>query len=167
MTLFKNGAFVEDNWRHIDEGEDAPPAGHVILPLDWWKAERAVYDGSNAPLGLKIEPGADISEYVEDISRFSVIALVFPKYNDGRAFSTAQLLRTRYGFMGEIRAVGEVLIDQIQMMERCGFNAFEINNAPTEKALRSGEYTRFTHFYQPAVTTEPPAGTRPWLRKST
>ena len=166
MALFKNGAFVADAWRHVAEGEDAPPAGHVILPLEWWQAERAVFDGSNAPLGVKIEPGTDIEDFAEDLSRFSVIALAFPKYADGRHFSTAQLLRTRYGFTGEIRAVGEVLIDQVQMMERCGFDAFEISNPVTEKQLSEGTTPRYSHFYQPAVTAEVPAGTRPWLRRS-
>ena len=122
--------------------------------------------GSNTPLGLKIEPGVEIAEFAAELLRFSLIALVFPKYTDGRPFSTAQLLRTRYGFTGEIRAMGEVLIDQMQMMERCGFDTFEITNAATEKALREGAFTRYTHFYQPGVTKEAPAGTRPWLRKA-
>jgi phosphoadenosine phosphosulfate reductase len=165
MTLYKNGAFVADQWRTVEEGEDVPPSGHVIMPLDWWKAERQIFDGSNAPLGLRIEPGTPIEDYAEDLSRLSLIALVFPKFGDGRHFSTAQLLRTRYGFKGEIRAVGEVLIDQIQMMERCGFDAFEIRNAATEEALREQSTPRYSHFYQPGVPKEAPAGTRPWLRK--
>jgi uncharacterized protein (DUF934 family) len=167
MTLYKNGAFVADQWRTVEEGEDVPPSGHVIMPVDWWKAERQIFDGSNAPLGLRIEPGTPIEDYAEDLARLSLIALVFPKFGDGRHFSTAQLLRTRYGFSGEIRAVGEVLIDQIQMMERCGFDAFEISNPVTEKQLREGSYTRYSQFYQPAITKEAPVGTRPWLRKAT
>ncbi len=165
MPLFRNGSFVTDAWRHVAAGEDPPPSGHVILPLEWWQAERAVFEGSNTPLGLKIEPGTSIEEFADELPRFSLIALVFPKFGDGRHFSTAQLLRTRYGFSGELRATGEVLIDQMQMMERCGFNSFEINNPATEKALRENSYTRYTHFYQPGLAPEAPAGTRPWLRR--
>ena len=166
MALFKNGAFVADPWRHIAEGEDAPPSGHVILPLDWWRAESAVFEGSNAPIGIKIEPGTPIEDFAEDISRFSVIALTFPKYGDGRHFSTALILRTRFGYTGEIRATGDVLLDQIQMMERCGFDAFEISNPVTEQQLKTGAGTRYTHYYQPGLGKEAPAGTRPWLRRA-
>lgn len=166
MTLYKNGAFTADPWRHVLDGEDLPPSGHVIIPLDWWKAERQVYEGSNAPIGVLIEPGVPIEDYAEDIGRFSLIALAFPKFGDGRHFSTAQLLRARHGFAGEIRAVGDVLFDQLQLMARCGFDAFEISDAATEKKLRAGARAPFTHFYQPARLVEPRAGTRPWLRRS-
>lgn len=166
MALYKNGQFVDDSWRYVAEGEDVPPSGHAILPLEWWQAERGVFEGSNAPIGVLIEPGTPVGEYAQDIPRFSVIALPFPKYGDGRHFSTAQLLRTRYGFTGEIRAVGEVLIDQIQLMERCGFDAFEVSNPVTERQLRERSTTRYTHHYQPGLGKEAPAGTRPWLRKA-
>jgi len=166
MALFKNGAFVEDFWRMVAEGEDVPPSGHAILTLDWWEAERAAFEGSNVPLGLRVEPGTPIEAYAKDLHRFSVIALAFPKYGDGRHFSTAQLLRTRYGFTGEIRAVGDVLNDQIQLMERCGFDAFEVTHEPTQQALREGEATHYSHFYQPGVGREAPSGTRPWLRRT-
>lgn len=166
MALYKNGSFVADSWRHVQEGEGVPPSGHVILPLEWWQAERAVFEGSNVPVGVLIEPGTPVTEYAADIPRFSVIALSFPKYADGRHFSTAQLLRARYGFTGELRATGEVLLDQIQMMARCGFDAFEINHAATEHRLREGDAIWFSRFYQPSVLNEPPAGTRPWLRRS-
>ena len=167
MPLFSNGAFVADPWRSIAEGEDIPPAGHVIVPLDWWLAERAAWNGSHAPLGLRIEPGTAVEEFAEDLPRLSLIALNFPKFGDGRAFSLAALLRERYGFKGELRAVGEVLFDQIQLMLRSGFDTFEINDGPTERALRAGKKPGVAHFYQPARVTMPevPAGTRPWLRR--
>lgn len=167
MPLWKNGAFAQDTWRQIEEGEDIPPAGHVIAPLDWWLQERQAFDGSNAPLGVRIDPGARIEDIAGDVHRFGVIALSFPKFNDGRAFSTARLLRERYGFSGELRAVGEVLIDQIQMMERCGFDTFEISDATTERLLRERGAPRYTRFYQPGAGSESAADTRPWARKAT
>ena len=167
MPLYRNGAFVADAWRSIEEGEDIPPAGHVIVPLDWWLAERDAWNGSHAPLGLRVEPGTPVESFAGDLPRFSLIALNFPKFGDGRAFSLAALLRTRYGFTGELRAVGEVLFDQIQHMLRSGFDTFEITDGPTERALRAGKKPGVEHFYQPARggLPETPAGTRPWLRR--
>lgn len=174
MALWKNGAFTDDCWRHIDEGEDIPPAGHVILPLDWWRQERNAFDGSNAPIGVRVEPGADIEELAADIHRFSVIALAFPKFSDGRAFSTARLLRERHGYEGELRAVGEVLIDQIQMMARCGFDTFEITDATTQRLLRERGAKGYSRFYQPGAGAETTAddssganpSARPWARRA-
>jgi uncharacterized protein (DUF934 family) len=166
MALWKNGAFAQDTWRKIAEGEDAPPAGHVILPLDWWLQERRSFDGSNAPIGLWVEPGAKIEDYADDIHRFAVIALSFPKFNDGRSFSTARLLRERYGFRGELRAVGDVLVDQIQMMERCGFDAFEVSDVATERLLRERGAPRYRRFYQPGAGKEAAVDTRPWARRA-
>ena len=165
MALYKNNAFIADSWRHIADGEGVPSAGHVIFSLEWWKAERGAFDGSNVPLGLRLEPGAKIEEIAGDIARFALIELPFPKFGDGRAFSIALMLRERYGFKGELRAVGEVLIDQIQPMMRCGFDAFDITDAVTESALRSGRIPGVTHFYQPGRSLETPVGTRPWTRQ--
>ena len=166
MALYKNGTFIEDSWRTVAEGEALSPAGHVIVPLDWWQAERQAVAGSNVPLGVRIEPGTPIEDFAQDISRFAVIALAFPKFGDGRAYSIACLLRQRHGYKGELRAVGEVLIDQIQPMIRCGFDAFEITDPVTEKALRDGRIPGVNHFYQPGQGAELSPGTRPWLRQA-
>ena len=77
----------------------------------------------------------------------------------------AQLLRERYGFKGELRAVGDILLDQLQMLARCGFDTFEIKDGPTLQALQEGRAKSFTRFYQPSLLPEAPAGTRPWLRQ--
>jgi uncharacterized protein (DUF934 family) len=164
MALFKNGAFMEDRWRALPDGEAAPISGHVIFRFDWWKDERQAFDGSNVPLGLMIDPGSRLADIADDIKRFSVIALAFPKFGDGRAFSLARLLRDRYGYTGELRAVGEVLIDEIQLMRRCGFDAFEVTDPITEKALRDGKIPGVSHFYQPGDGPETAVGTRPWTR---
>ena len=166
MALWKNGTFAQDAWRHINEGEDIPPAGNAIVPLDWWVQERHAFDGSNAPIGVRIEAGTSIEDFAQDIHRFAVIALSFPKFNDGRSFSTAHLLRERYGFKGELRAVGEVLLDQIQMMERCGFDTMEISDPTTERILRERGAPRYSRFYQPGAGPEAAVDTRPWARRA-
>lgn len=166
MLLFKNGALSEDQWRHLADGEDAPPSGHCILPLEWWQAERNVFQGSNVPVGISIAPGTNLDEIAADIPRLALIALPFPKFGDGRAFSMAVLLRERYGFTGELRATGDVLTDQLQLMMRCGFDAFEISNPHTQNAIREGRIAAFSHHYQAALGRENAAGSRPWLRRS-
>jgi uncharacterized protein (DUF934 family) len=148
MPLYKDGAFIDDPWRFVAEGEEVPPSGRAILPLDWWLAERGAFEGSNVALGLRVEPGAPIDAWVGDLRRFSLIALPFPKFQDGRNFSLARLLRERYGFHGELRAVGDVLLDQMQAMARCGFDAFDISDPATLRALREGRKFGLSHFYQ-------------------
>jgi phosphoadenosine phosphosulfate reductase len=165
MTLYKNGAFIDDPWRHIRDGEAPSAAGHVIFPLEWWQVEKQTFEGSNVALGLRLEPGERLDEVLAELPRFQLIALAFPKFGDGRAFSTATLLRERHGFKGELRAVGEVLLDQIQPMLRCGFDAFEINDPFTEKHLREGRVPGVAHFYQPGLGAETKVGARPWTRR--
>ena len=94
------------------------------------------------------------------------IALTIPKFQDGRAYSMARLLRERHGFKGELRAIGEVLIDQIQPLLRCGFDAFDVTDPVTRAALEAGRVPGVTHFYQPGFKEAPKAGARPWLRQA-
>lgn len=160
MALFRKDRFVADDWRQLHEGEGAPAAGHVIFTLDWWNQERDAFAGSNAPLGLRLEPDTNLEEIKQDISRFSLIVIAFPKFGDGRGFSLAHLLRTRYGFRGEIRAAGDVLFDQLQAMQRCGVDAFEISDAATLRALETGKRPATTHAYQPGLSAETKETTR-------
>ena len=166
MPLYKNGSFVQDHWTAIAEGEAISPAGHVIVPLSWWQAERQAFADSHVAMGVRIEPGTAMEEFVEDLPRFALIALVIPKFQDGRAYTTARLLRERHGFKGELRATGEVLIDQIQPMLRCGFDAFDITDSVTQAALEAGRVPGVAHFYQPGVNEAPQHGARPWLRQA-
>jgi uncharacterized protein (DUF934 family) len=167
-ALFKNGSFVEDEWRTVTADEALPTDRPVILPLARWRAERMALSDRNTAVGVSISPGEAIDDVVQELAQLPLVALVFPRYTDGRAYSTANLLRTRHGFAGELRAVGDVLLDQIQLMRRCGFDSFEISHAPTISALRAGHVAGVTHFYQPSLdANEAPAGTRPWLRSGT
>jgi phosphoadenosine phosphosulfate reductase len=136
------------------------------LPKKRWLAEREALAGRNLALGLHLDAGERIDDIAADLAHFSLIALAFPKFSDGRAFSTARLLRDKYAYKGELRAVGNVLSDQIPLMRRVGFDAFEVTHAPTRRALSEGRIAAVTLHYQPARAGEPPAGTRPWLRHS-
>jgi phosphoadenosine phosphosulfate reductase len=116
---------------------------------------------------LRIEPAESLDDIAADLSRFALIALSFPKFADGRAFSLATLVRDKHGFTGELRAVGNVLADQIPYMRRCGFTTYEVTNAPTRRSLAEGCIAEVTLYYQPAAALpEAPAGTRPWLRRA-
>jgi uncharacterized protein (DUF934 family) len=163
--IWRNGAFRRDAWAK-PEAEAHLPDGPVIVPKKRWLAERDRLASRNAPLGLQIEPGETIDDIAPDLPRFALIALSFPKFTDGRAFSIARLLREKYGYGGELRAVGNVLSDQIPFMRRVGFDSFEVTHAPTRRALAQGLVPEVTLYYQPTGTAEPSGGTRPWLRRS-
>jgi uncharacterized protein (DUF934 family) len=164
--VWRSGAFHRDTWLKA-EADAALPDGLVIVSKKRWLAERERLGHRNAPLGLLIEAGESIDDIAADLPRFALIALSFPKFRDGRAFSTARLLREKHGFAGELRAVGNVLSDLIPFMRRVGFDAFEVTHAPTRRALAEGRLPEVALHYQPAAPGEPPAaGPRPWLRRS-
>ncbi len=159
MAIFANGQFIDDEWHRLDD--QAAPQGHALLSLSQWQTRAEEFAG--LPVGILLEPGLRVED-IGALDRFNLIALDFPKYTDGRAFSMARQLRT-LGFKGEIRAVGNVLFDQLQLMSRCGFDSFEITHDATLRLLESGRRPDITTFYQPGLGAEAPAGTRPWIRK--
>lgn len=164
-AIWQDGAFRQNTWVKADATSDLPN-GPVILPKKRWLNEREQLSGRNGPLGLLVSAGETVDDIAGDLSRFAFIALDFPKFSDGRAYSTARLLREKYGYTGELRAVGNVLADQIPLMRRVGFDSFEVTNAPTRRALAENRLAEVTLHYQPASAAEPPAGTRPWLRRA-
>ncbi len=148
MRLYKDGSFVDEVWRTVGDDE-VPGEGPSILSLKAWLARSVDGDGRNAPLGVRLEAGEMIDPLLPNLDRLALVALAFPKFGDGRAFSKAAILRGQYGFKGEIRAVGDVLWDQLQLMRRCGFDAFAIEHEPTLRALEAGKKPFMDEFYQP------------------
>jgi phosphoadenosine phosphosulfate reductase len=167
--IWRDGAFQADTWVRLEAEGPLPTSGEPLLAsLAVFLAEPERLLGYNGPLGVEIAAGDAVEPLVPHLSRIALIALAFPKFSDGRNYSTARLLRERHGFTGELRAVGEVLSDQIPLMRRCGIQSFEVHHAPTRKALASGHLAEVRHYYQPvAQSSEVPAGTRPWLRLPT
>jgi uncharacterized protein (DUF934 family) len=164
-SIWKDGAFQRDTWVRVADTEpitDVPS----IISRKRWLAERESLSARNAPHGLLLAAGERIDDIAGDLTHFALIALDFPKFSDGRAFSTARLLREKHGFSRELRAVGNVLADQIPLMRRVGFDAFEVTHTPTRRALLEGRLAEVTLYYQPATAADVPAGTRPWLRRS-
>jgi uncharacterized protein (DUF934 family) len=115
-----------DNW-HTISGEDGPmvtltPKAHSLLTLIQWHGVRSHWP-EGMPVAVAVANDADIEELATDLPRLSMVALHFPKWVDGRAYSQARLLRSRYRFAGEVRATGEVLVDMLPLLQRTGFDA--------------------------------------------
>lgn len=133
--IIKDRAILSDPWQLLEPAADGhgrlvPQSGDVILPLALWRAERDALRSRAGRIGVWLKPDEDPALVAEDLPLFGVVAVSFPKAADGRGYSTARLLRERYGFRGELRAIGDVQRDQLYFLWRCGFNAF---------ALRAGE----------------------------
>jgi uncharacterized protein (DUF934 family) len=157
--LIRDRAIVRDEWTLVplarDRNQDgALPGGPIIVPLTLWQTERAlleaVYLDRGRPIGVWLEPQHDPELIAADVHRFALIAVNFPKFADGRGYSTAALLRSRYGFKGELRAIGDVLRDQLFYLKRAGFNAFALRaDKDITDALRALD--DFTETYQGAA----------------
>jgi uncharacterized protein (DUF934 family) len=149
MPLLKDGKLAEDPWHKIVNGEALPSDGPVVVPFERWRVDRDKLLGRNTPLGIRLANTQSVAELASDIERLELIVLEFPKFVDGRAYSQARLLRERYGYRHELRATGNVLRDELQFMQRCGFDAFEIDDP---KALESWQAAikEIDVFYQPA-----------------
>lgn len=147
MPLIKKGEFITDTFVTVADDADLPDGG-VIVSLERWQAERDKLTARNTPLGVRLKSGQEPALIADDLDKLAVVALEFPVYRNGRAYSYARLLRDRYGFKGEVRAVGAVLRDQFQNMLRVGFDALEVADNITPEIFKACAGT-FTHAYQP------------------
>ncbi len=164
-NLFKSGEFVADPWQGWRSGDEPGLVSYRHVPFDVFVKHREEFMASVHPLGLLVAPGDDVAKIKADIGRFASIAVEFPAFTDGRGYSSARLLVQRFGYKGEVRAVGDVLFDQMEFMARCGVNAFVVNSAATRKALENQARSAISVYMQPGARDEKRAGTRPFLRK--
>lgn len=149
MQLIKNGAFLADPWTHVAD-EDPLPEGPAIVSLERWRKEQNELVARGRPLGIRLKSGEEPALIAADLDKFDVVALEFPAYRNGRAYSYARLLRERYGYKGEVRAVGAVLRDQFYFLVRCGFDALEVRDNITPE-IYAESVGAFTHGYQPGT----------------
>jgi len=154
MPLIKAGTAVADRWRALADEEPVPAEGAVVVTLARFKREQNALLARPAPLGLRLKAGEHPDAIAGHAQRLALIALEFPKFTDGRAFTYARLLRERYGFKGELRAVGQVLRDQLLFMHRCGFDAYEIGH-PDAVAAFAKALGEIDVRYQPATDGAP------------
>ena len=158
MVLVKGRKPIADGWHHLEDGDPLPDAGAITVSWARWTNERDLIKRPVGELGVRIPNTVPTAEIGADAAKFGLIAVAFPSFSDGRAFSQARVLRDRYGFTGEIRATGGVLRDQLQFMQRCGIDAFEV----PERALDEDWFAaldEFDLFYQPAEDN------RPWIAR--
>lgn len=162
--IIKDQQIVDDHWQLIKlaDGESAetvalplPPHSPVIVPLAVWLARKAELIARGAPLGVWLDSDETAEAIAADLERFALIGVNFPKFTDGRGFSTARLLRERYAYRGEIRALGDVLQDQLFFMKRCGIDAYAVRADKNIEAALAG-LRDFSDSYQAAVDQPQP-----------
>jgi uncharacterized protein (DUF934 family) len=165
MPLWRREGFVEDAWAFLGDEVPVSEEGAIVVSLKRWLGERESLSARAAPVGVAVEAGADAQAHLSDLTNRPLVALAFDKFADGRSFFYARILRDRRQFRGELRAIGDVLIDEIPLMLRCGFDSFDVTNEPTLHALKAGRLPGSPLHYQPASAhDEAQEGTRPWLR---
>ena len=156
MPLVKTGRIVEDDYVRVADEEPIPDGVAVLLPGKRFLADAAELIGRDAAIGVIWPNDRRVAELEPWLNRLALVALNFPKFRDGRAYSQARLLRERYGFGGELRAVGDVLRDQFQFLLRAGFDSFEVKK-PADALVFAKAAARYSVFYQPSADGGPPA----------
>lgn len=159
--IIKNEQIVDDDWQVLTlaEGETPAsltlPAGPLLLPLAAWLARRDEVAGTHPQIGVWLDSDEGPEALAADIDRLTVIGVNFPKFTDGRSYSSARLLRERYRYTGEIRALGDVLQDQLFFMRRCGIDAYALRaDKDLDQALAGLRV--FSDSYQAAVDQPQP-----------
>ena len=166
IRLWTANGFRDDEWSHAESAEALAGNGRVILPLqaflDLDPQEREL---AKERLGVLLQPGEQLDKIVDLLDTLSLVALAFPAFNDGRSFSKAELLRSRHGFEGAVRAVGQVLVDQLPHMRRVGFDEFEISNPVLLDRLERGDAGGLPLYYQPSAKPAAAGAKYSWRRQ--
>ena len=166
MTKIWNQAGFVENDPWVIETEEVKATGEQrpLLPLDALVARAE--ESNDVGLGVLITPFDDVLRLGSYLDRLAIIAVSFPAFNDGRAFSQASLLRSRLNYAGEVRAVGDVLIDQVPLMLRVGIDSFSVTNATALKRLAERRLPGIPHHYQPTARAAADGEGYSWRRKS-
>ena len=152
MRVIKDDKVIEDNWTRLDTvvAEQPIPDGDLIVPFSFWMQHADTLASRKGNTAVCLNGEDKIQDIANHIGKFNLIALDFPAFKDGRCYTHARLLRDRYGFKGDLRAVGDVLRDQLFYMKRCGFSSFFIRkDKDIEDALKA--FKDFTIKYQTAA----------------
>lgn len=154
MPLIKDGTEVEDVWAFVPDEADLSPGGCITVSLARLTDESEELLSRNTQLGVRLSPEDDPAALEPFLDRLALIEVDFPKYTDGRGYSQAQLLRRRYGYEGELRAVGHILRDQIFYMNRSGFDAYETARADLPSVMEA--LSEYSAVYQPGADDRRP-----------
>jgi uncharacterized protein (DUF934 family) len=148
MPLVKHGRIAADSFVHVADGAELPGDGAVLVTAARFLEDPEALLRRAGKLGVIWPNNRDVDDLVPWLDRLAVIALLFPTFRDGRAYSQARLLRERHGYDGELRATGQVLRDQFVFMLRAGFDAFEVKKQSDADAF-ADTAKRYSVFYQP------------------
>lgn len=154
MPLIEKGEIVADAYVRVADDEALPEGAPVLIGIDRFLNEAEALKGRQAPVGIIWPNNRPIAEIEPYLPQLALIALNFPSFRDGRAYSQARLLRERLGWTGPLRAIGNVLRDQFLLMERSGFDQIEAVK-PADAAAFDEATHRYTVFYQPATDARP------------
>ncbi|MGQ0750856.1 MAG: DUF934 domain-containing protein [Betaproteobacteria bacterium] len=132
-----------------------PSEGDIIVPLALWATGRDTLSARNGRVGVWLQSGEGPERIAADLERLPLVAVNFPKLVDGRGYTTGRLLRERYGYRGELRAVGDVQRDQLLFLSRCGFDAFALKEGVDQEAALAA-YSDFSEAYQASVENSLP-----------
>jgi uncharacterized protein (DUF934 family) len=146
---------AEDPFTNVTD-EQWPPRGEVIVTLARWQSDGDRLIGEGRLVGVRLKATETVEDLVFDLPRIAVVALELPIHRDGRAFSSAVLLRERYGYKGEVRAVGDVFVEQARFLVRCGFDAFEPSDGSTPDMWTHNAH-RYRNVYQRGADALKPA----------
>jgi uncharacterized protein (DUF934 family) len=156
MPLVKSGRVVDDPYVRVLDEAMLPDSGPVLVPAVRFLADSAEILARTSPVGVLWPNNRKIAELAPFLDRLALIALVFPTFKDGRAYSQARQLRENYGFRGELRATGDVLRDQFLFLLRAGFDAFEVKKV-ADAAAFAAAVGRYSVYYQPTAKVWPSA----------
>jgi uncharacterized protein (DUF934 family) len=148
MPLVKHGRIATDSFVHVADGAELPGDGAVLVTAARFLEDPEALLRRAGKLGVIWPNNRDVDDLVPWLDRLAVIALLFPTFRDGRAYSQARLLRERHGYDGELRAAGQVLREQFVFMLRAGFDAFEVKKQSDADAF-ADTAKRYSVFYQP------------------
>ena len=165
MRLWTPDGFREDEWTHAESADALAGNGRFILPLQIvLDLDPTVRASARERLGVLLLPGDKIDTIEPVLGDLALVALAFPAFSDGRSFSKAELLRSRYRFEGPIRATGQVLVDQLPHMLRLGFSEFEVSHPVLIKRLEAGRTGGVPLHYQPAARPSEKGQKYSWRR---
>ncbi len=161
--LIKNNQIIDDAWQQLTLAEGETPESitlpaaldKTLLPLAVWLARKDEILARQSTLGIWLDSHEGPEAIADALAHFAVIGVNFPKFTDGRSYSSARLLRERYSYTGEIRALGEVLHDQLFFMKRCGIDAYALKEGKNLEAALAG-FRVFSDSYQTAVDQPQP-----------
>lgn len=155
MQLIKNDVFIANEWTTLADDDALPDSGPVIVSLERFNTEQNLLLARDGKLGVRLKSGQEPTPIAGFLDQLDLVALEFPTYRNGRAYSYARMLRDRFGFKGEVRAVGGVLRDQFNHMKRVGFDALEVADNITPEAYADALAT-FQHAYQTSADGKVP-----------